>query len=313
MLRRHLPLSALALAAAPARAALPSTISLVVPFSPGGGADQLARDFVEAAAVTGTTVVVENKPGANGAIATRQVARHRPDGSALLLGTSSTQALGPLVQDLRADPVAELAPVTLLAETANALAVSADSPWRTLEEFLAAAKQDGLSYGTFGTGSSAHLSGVILASAAGVSLDHVPYRGSGPAVADLLGGHVKSVFLTTSALDGQNRAGRVRILAVTGARRAGLFPDVPTFAERGVANLDFNGWFALFGPRGLAQEVADRFAAAAARLGQDAGFVRRMAAQGYDWVGSTPAKLEEEHRRSVALYRRILAEHPITP
>ncbi|WP_160120068.1 tripartite tricarboxylate transporter substrate binding protein [Rhodovarius lipocyclicus] len=300
--------------AAPARAAsLPALINLVVPFSSGGGADQLARDFAEAAGLRDSTIVVDNKPGANGAIATRQVARQRPDGTTILLGTSSTQALGPLFQNAAADPVNELAPITLLAETANALAVSADAPWRTLEEFLAAARRGALTYGTFGTGSSAHLYGVVLASGAGVELEHVPYRGSSQAMADLLGGHVQAVFLTTSALDGQARAGRVRVLAVTGGRRTGLFPDVPTFAEHGIRDLDFNGWFALFGPKGLDAEVTERFARISAELGRNTAFTQRMAQQGYDWVGSTPAQLEAEHRRSVSLYRRILAANPITP
>lgn len=296
-----------------AAAGLPPLINLVVPFAPGGGADQLARDFLEAAHITDSTVVVDNKPGANGITATRQVVRQRPDGSTLLLGSSSTQALGPLILNPQADPAAGLAPVTLLAEVANALAVPATSPWHSLDDLVRAARDGSVTYATFGTGSSGHLYGTVLASAAGIELTHVPYRGSGQAMTDLLGGHVQAAFLTTSALDAGVRGGSLRLLGVTGAARAGLFPDVPTFGEQGIRNLDFNGWFGLFAPAGIAPPVVARFAGISQALGRDAGFVARMRQQGYDWVGSDAPHLAAALQQSVGIYRRILAEHPITP
>ncbi|VCU68429.1 Tripartite tricarboxylate transporter family receptor [Pigmentiphaga humi] len=304
--------SCLAMPVAHAQASpLPKTVTLVVPFAPGGGADQLAREFAQVlqARSPGSTIVVENRPGANGAIATRHVARQRPDGATLLLGTSSTHALGPLLTPLDVDPVVDFSPVTVLADTANVLAVSAQSPWRSLADYLAAARAQPVNYGTFGTGSSAHLYGLILAKATGAKLEHVPYKGSGQAITELLGGHTQSVFLTTSAVEPMARSGQLRPLAVTGAARSRVFPDVPTFSEQGVKELDFNGWFGILAPKGLPAAQADHIASVAADMGRQEAFVRKMVGQGYDWVGSTPAGLQAALARSIEVYRKVVAEN----
>lgn len=287
----------------------PPLLSLVVPFAPGGGADVLAREFAQAAQaqMPGTTIVVDNKPGANGAIANRLVARQKPDGATLLLGTSSTHALGPLLAQSDVDPVADFSPATLLAETSTAFAVQTAAPWRTLEEVIAAARQKPLTYATFGVGSSAHLYGLILASTTGARLEHVPYKGSSQAISDLLAGHVDSVLLTTSALDAMTKHGRIRVLAVSGEQRTLLLPDVPTFKEQSVPRLEFNGWFGVFGPKGVPTPLLDRLARVAKSLGDNPEFAKRMAAQGYDWVGSTPQALGEELSKAIAIYKPIVA------
>ncbi len=292
--------------------AFPALVSLVVPFAPGGGADQLAREFASAAAplIPGTTFVVDNKPGANGVIANRHVARQKPDGATFLLGTSSTHALGPLLHRSEVDPVTDFSPATLLAETSTAWAVLATSPWRTLEEAIAAARKKPMTYGTFGAGSSAHLYGLILAGATGAQLEHVPYKGSSQAIVDLLAGHVDSVFLTTSALDAMTRQGKIRLLAVSGETRTALLPDVPTFKEQGVPRLEFNGWFGLLGPKGTPAPLLDRLSAVARTLGEDQAFRKRLTAQGYDWVGSTPDAFRRELSRTIEIYRRIVATTP---
>jgi tripartite-type tricarboxylate transporter receptor subunit TctC len=316
MERRFFTKAAIALAAGwygSARAQSASTlVSLVVPFAPGGGADQLAREFANAAQalMPGTTFVIDNKPGANGAIANRHVARQKPDGATFLLGTSSTHALGPLLTRSDVDPVADFSPATLLAETSTAWAVSATSPWRTLDDAIAAARKAPVTYGTFGVGSSAHLYGLILAGATGAKLEHVPYKGSSQAISDLLAGHVESVLLTTSALDAMTKHGRTRVLAVSGEARTRILPDVPTFKEQGVPRLEFNGWFGLFGPKGMPAPLLERPAAAARALGENQEFNKRLVAQGYDWVGSTPKALAEELSRTIEIYRRIVAATP---
>lgn len=291
---------------------LPRMVSLVVPFAPGGGADLLAREFAQAvqARMPGTTILVDNKPGANGAIANRQVARQKPDGATLLLGTSSTHALGPLLNRSDVDPVADFSPATLLAETAAAWAVQATAPWRTLDEAIAVARKTPLTYGTFGVGSSAHLYGLVLAGATGAKLEHVPYKGSSQAITDLLAGHVQSVLLTSSALEAMARQGRIRVLAVSGEARTRILPDVATFKEQGVARLEFNGWFGLFGPKGVPAPLLARLADTARALGEDPAFSRRLAAQGYDWVGSTPQAFAAELSRTIGIYRRIVAATP---
>jgi tripartite-type tricarboxylate transporter receptor subunit TctC len=316
MERRFFTKAAIALAAgwcANARAqSAPTLVSLVVPFAPGGGADQLAREFANAAQalMPGTTFVIDNKPGANGAIANRHVARQKPDGATFLLGTSSTHALGPLLTRSDVDPVADFSPATLLAETSTAWAVSATSPWRTLDDAIAVARKAPVTYGTFGVGSSAHLYGLILAGATGAKLEHVPYKGSSQAISDLLAGHVESVLLTTSALDAMTKHGRTRVLAVSGEARTRILPDIPTFKEQGVPRLEFNGWFGLFGPKGMPAPLLERPAAAAKALGENQEFNKRLVAQGYDWVGSTPKALAEELSRTIEIYRRIVAATP---
>lgn len=292
--------------------AFPPLVSLVVPFAPGGGADQLAREFANAAqaSLSGTTFLVDNKPGANGAIANRHVARQKPDGTTFLLGTSSTHALGPLLHSADVDPIADFTPATLLAETATAWAVQTAAPWRTLGEAIAAARKAPLTYGTFGVGSSAHLYGLLLAGATGARLEHVPYKGSSQAITDLLAGHVDSVLLTTSALDAMKKSGRLRLLAVSGEARTPLLPDVPTFKEQGVPRLEFNGWFGLLGPKGVPGPMLDRLAGIAKALGANQEFTGRLAGQGYDWIGSTPSGFGEELARTIDIYRRIVAAAP---
>jgi tripartite-type tricarboxylate transporter receptor subunit TctC len=312
-------LTALAVSGAGARmgalaqpADLPPLVSLVVPFAPGGGADLLAREFAQAVQtrMPGTTILVDNKPGANGAIANRHVARQKPDGATLLLGTSSTHALGPLLRRSDLDPVADFSPATLLAETATAWAIRGTAPWRTLHEAIAAARKTPLTYGTFGVGSSAHLYGLVLAGATGAKLEHVPYKGSSQAITDLLAGHVESVLLTSSALEAMTRQGKIRVLAVSGEARTRILPEVPTFKEQGVSRLEFNGWFGLFGPKGVPLPLLARLADMARALGEDPAFNQRMTAQGYDWVGSTPQVLAEELSRTIEIYRRIVAATP---
>ena len=321
MHRRFFNKAAIALAAgsasgpanAPAQpAGFPPLVSLVVPFAPGGGADQLAREFANAAQaqMPGTTIVVDNKPGANGAIANRHVARQKPDGATFLLGTSSTHALGPLLSRADVDPVSDFSPATLLAETSAAWAVLSAAPWRTLDDAIAAARKAPMTYGTFGVGSSAHLYGLVLASTTGAKLEHVPYKGSSQAISDLLAGHVDSVLLTTSALEAMTKHGKIRVLAVSGEQRTRILPDVPTFKEQGVARLEFNGWFGLFGPKGVPAPMLDRLAGAAKTLGENPDFNKRLVAQGYDWVGSTPKALAEELSRTIEIYRRIVATTP---
>jgi len=290
----------------------PSLVSLVVPFAPGGGADQLAREFANAAQplIPGTTFVIDNKPGANGAIANRHVARQKPDGSTFLLGTSSTHALGPLLTRSEVDPVADFSPATLLVETSTAWAIQGTAPWRNLKEAIASARKTPMTYGTFGVGSSAHLYGLVLAGATGAKLEHVPYKGSSQAITDLLAGHVDSVLLTTSALDAMAKHGKIRLLAVSGAERTQMLPDVPTFGEQGVPRLEFNGWFGLFGPKGVALPLLDRLASVARVLANDQGFKSRLVSQGYDWVGSTPSALGRELTKTIDIYRQIVAATP---
>lgn len=295
-----------------ADAQLPSQITFVVPFAAGGGADQLGREFAKQVQlkIPGTTVIIENKGGANGAIAAQFVARRAADGRTFLLGTSSTHALGPLLEDVAFDPINQFSPCTELAESVSALAVSATSKWQSLDDLLAAARQSTVTFGTFGARSSAHLYGLMLASATNTKLEHVPYKGSSNAIVDLLGGHIDSVILTTGALESMAKAGKVRILAVTGKKRLPYLPDATTFKEKGVAGLEFNGWFGMFAPKGVPQPMIDQLAAVAQALNSDQQFKEHLAALGYDWVGTGPDKLDEDLKSTIAIYKTTIASLP---
>lgn len=227
-------------------------ITLVVPFSAGGGTDILARLVArKLEASLQQTVIVDNKPGANGLIASQFVERATPDGSTMMLGSSSTHVIAPLLSpDKNAAEATRrnFSMVSILAVTPLVLAVSEKSQIGNLEQFIDAKRTGGLTYGTFGAGSSAHLMGALLAAKQGVKLLHVPYKGSSAAITDLLGGTIDSVFLTAAAITTYVDAQQVRALAVTGTERIAAFPDVPTFKERGISGFENGGWFAVFAP-----------------------------------------------------------------
>ncbi|MDF3811008.1 MULTISPECIES: tripartite tricarboxylate transporter substrate binding protein [Rhodopseudomonas] len=230
------------------------SVALVVPFSAGGGTDTLARLIAERfKALTDSTVVVDNKAGANGLIASQFVARAKPDGLTLMLGSSSTHVIEPL---LSADKTAmetvqkKFVLVSVVAKTPLVLAVNGSSKIQTLDQFLGQTDKE-VTFGTYGVHSSPHLMGSLLGAERGLRLVHVPYKGSAPAVTDLLSGNIDSVFLTVAAINSFVEAGQARALAVTGTQRVATLPDVPTFKERGVAGFDNAGWFAVFAPAGV--------------------------------------------------------------
>lgn len=233
-------------------------VTLVVPFAAGGGTDVLARLVAEKlGAAVKQTVLVDNRPGANGLVASQFVEKAKADGQTLMLGSNSTYVIAPLLLPDRAAAEAMKSKFTLvaiLAGTPLVLAVNETSEYETLEQFLA--KKDAeLTFGTFGVHSSPHLMGALLASRTGLRLVHVPYKGSAPAVTDLLGGTINSVFLTVAGISSFVEGKQVRALAVTGKERLASLPDVPTFQERGISGLENSGWFAIFAPANLPETI----------------------------------------------------------
>lgn len=274
MQRRTLVQSA-ALAAAGALMALPAmaqttwptgkAISYVVPFAAGGTTDTLARLIgQQLATALGTTVVVENKGGAAGSIGSEAAARSAPDGFTLLGGTVSSHAINiSLYPKLGYDPIKSFSPVTLIGTNPVVLVVSANSPYKTLKDVLTAAKgkQGGLSSASAGTGSSQHLAVELLAYKSGVKFTHIPYKGSGPAIQDVISGQVDMMFDTTVVAAPHIQSGKLRAIAVTSPKRLASMPDVPTVAESGVAELkDFEvqSWQAIFVPAGTPTPVVSR-------------------------------------------------------
>ncbi|HSV46488.1 MAG TPA: tripartite tricarboxylate transporter substrate binding protein [Ramlibacter sp.] len=270
MQRRAALLGALALAAG---AALPGTaraqasypeqpIRLVVGFPPGGGGDLYGRMIALALGKTlGQTVVVDNKAGAGGNIAADLVAKARPDGYTLLLAMSGNLGVAPAIkpQSLPYKVPDDFAPIGLILEAPHGLFVGHNSRFKSAREALAAAKAQKLSFASTGTGGAAHIGMEMVKQAAGVDLLHVPYKGSGPAITDLLGGQVDSFFATASPLVGQVRQGQLRLLAITGDRRSPAIPEVPTFKELGL-NVPVTQWYGLVAPAGTPQPIVKHLA-----------------------------------------------------
>ncbi|WP_422096699.1 tripartite tricarboxylate transporter substrate binding protein [Variovorax sp.] len=254
-------------------------VTLVVPYPAGGSADILARTVGQKlAAQLGQPVVVENKGGAGTAIGARFVAEARPDGYTLLLGTVSSQAINPAMSKVGYDPVKDFVPVSALASIPFVLVAHPGAPYGSVAELLAAARQapGSISYASAGPGTSNHLAGEMLASAAKLKLLHVPYRGSAPALADVLAGHVPLMFdLQTTSLP-NIATHKLKPLAVTGSRRSPLLPDVPTVAESGLPGFEVSAWFGVFAPAKLPPPVLRQLSAAMAKVLEDPALAQRL-------------------------------------
>src|SRR5690349_21099934 len=249
--------------AIPALAEYPDhPVKLVVPFPPGGPTDIVARPLAQALGVAlKQPVVVENRGGAGGSIGADIVAKSPADGYTLLMGTVGTNAInGALYSKLPYDPVKDFTPIALVASSPVALVVNPLSEYKTASEYVAAAKANPgkVSFGSAGAGTPGHLTGEMFATAAQVKLQHVPYKGSAPAITDLLGNQIPSMFDPLQSVIPHVRNGKLRPLAVSGTERSAALPDVPTFAEAGVKGLESRAWWAVFAPANLPPEIAKR-------------------------------------------------------
>lgn len=256
----------LAICAAPsmAQADYPNrTIKLVVPYPAGGTTDLLGR-MVAGRIKSGlkATVIVENKPGAGTTVGAEQVARSAPDGYTLLMATSTTLAINKsLYKKLPYDPAKDFAPIALVAAVPFALVVNPSLPVKTLAEFIAYAKaHPGLAYGSAGNGSPHHLGAEMLKAAAGIDIRHVPYRGSVPAMLDVIAGHIPFMVMDLQPALPQIRDGKLRVLGVTTLKRVGVAPDIPTLAESGLPGFELVAWQGVVAPAGTPRPIVDRLA-----------------------------------------------------
>jgi len=290
--------ASLALAAPFAHAQAPTwprqPVTLVVPFPAGGPTDAMARALAQKLGDRlGQGVVVENKGGAGGSIAAEAVARAAPDGHTLFFGTTGTLAINPsLYAKLRYDPVKDFAPVSLMATTMNVLVVNPDVPAKNLSDLvkLAKAKPGTITYGSAGNGSSNHLSGELFRSSAGVQVNHIPYKGSAPALVDLLGGRLTMMFDTIAQQTQNVAAGKVRALAVTGPQRSPLLPDVPTAQEAGLKDFDVTIWYGVLAPAGTPAPVVERLSREIGAVMSGEDMKKRMQADGAEARPTTPAE-----------------------
>ena len=269
--------------AATAQDAFPSRpISLIVPFPPGGVADIVGRPFADALSrELKTPVVIENKTGAGGGIGMGFVAKAKPDGHTLLLSLSSISILPAADKVIGRPPLYQLdqlVPIARLTADPTVLAVRADSPWKTLQEFVADAKRrpGAITYGSSGNYGTMHMPMEIFAGAAGIKLLHVPYTGGGPAVVALLGGNVDSISSGPSTVIQHVKAGKLRVLASWGDKRLTSLPDIPTLSEAGFDAVFFQ-WSALFAPAGTPEPILTRLREAARAVAADPRFSAAMA------------------------------------
>ena len=307
-----------ALASAPALAqSFPSRpVNLVVPFPPGGGTDTGARILAEQLSKRwGQPVVVENKGGAAGQIGADSVAKAKPDGYTLLLGNIGTQAINPsLYAKLPYDADKAFAPVSLVAELPLAMMVNPALPAKTASEFIALAKSKPgqLSYSSSGSGSAPHLAAEIFKDQTGTFVLHVPYRGGGPAIADLLAGHVQLSFMTVLEASGHIKGGKLRALAVTGDKRVQALPDVPTLAEGVVPGFNAISWIGLLAPAGTPPDVVDKIAADVRAVLADDAVKARITALGGVPRATTPQEFGKLIADDKARYAQIIRSRKIT-
>jgi tripartite-type tricarboxylate transporter receptor subunit TctC len=268
-------------------------LKILVGFPPGGSADLLARLIGEGLKDEFASVIVENKPGAAGRIALGQVKRAAPDGQTVVILPSGPMVLFPHVyKKLDYDAVADFTPISLLAHFQFGVVAGPSSGAKTIGDMVAKAKAEPgkQTYGTPGAGTLPHFMGVMFAQKAGAELTHIPFQGGGPANTALLGGHIHYKFDVVTETAELHRAGKVRVIGVTGAQRDPQVPDVPTLKEQGI-DMVATAWFAMYGPAGLKPEVRDRLSAAVAKAVRTPALRAKLLEQGYDPVGSTPAEL----------------------
>jgi tripartite-type tricarboxylate transporter receptor subunit TctC len=270
-------------------------IRYIVPFAPGGTTDILARVVGEKLAVAlGQPVVVENKPGQGGSAGAAELARAAPDGYTIGGGTISSHAINATLYDkLPYDPVTSFAPITLYATQPNVLLVHPAVPAANVREFIALVKAspDKYAYGSAGNGTSQHISGELFKTMAGVRMQHIPYRGSGQMLPELLGGTLAVAFDNIASAIPHMKAGKLRALAVTTAQRSGVAPDVPTMAESGLAGYELSSWQAVFAPAGTPAPVVERLYVEIARILKQADVGKRLTELGLDLSGMPPAEL----------------------
>ena len=305
-------LAALAGGDALAQAYPSKTVTLLVPYAPGGGHDAMARIVAEKLGPRlGQTVVVENKPGAAGMIGTEQVVRAAPDGYTLLFSSPAEIVVAPSVyRTMRYDPVRDLTPITQVGDTPLVLMAHPSVGVKTVAELIAKAKREPgkLSFGTAGTGSSQHLAGAWINNLAGIDLQHVPYKGAGPATNDLLGGNVPLGILGMAPVLKHIQAGRIVALAVMTPKRVDWAKDTPTVAETpGMEGFQANHWMGLLGPAGMPPEVVAKLQGEVAAVLAMPEVRERLRGLGIDPVGSSTEDfrrfLAEERERFAKMFR----------
>jgi tripartite-type tricarboxylate transporter receptor subunit TctC len=286
-------------------------LRLIVGFAAGGGGDIVARVLgAELTKSGGYSVLVDNKPGAGGNIAMREALRAPPDGHAILFANVGMLAVNPYaMKDVGYDPVTDIAPVCLAVDFSNVLVVHPSVPAKTLAEYLELAKRpEGMDYGSSGVGGAGHLAGELLKARSGVKLNHVPFRGGGPAMNDLVAGHVPSLIASAPTATPLMREGRIRPLAVTGAKRSPFDPGIPTIAEQGFPGYAATNWYAIVVSSKVPPEIVAQLNAILTKALKAQEVQAAYAQQGMETIASTQAEAVAHIARETDIWKKVIAD-----
>ncbi|MBO9688581.1 MAG: tripartite tricarboxylate transporter substrate binding protein [Mitsuaria chitosanitabida] len=293
------------------------TVKIVVPFAPGGTSDVIAREIAMRLQLSlKQTFVVDNKAGAGGVLGADSVAKSAPDGNTILLGTIATHAINPALlpkMPYKADK--DFAPVILLGKISNVLLIGPGSQAKTVKDIVAAAKAKpgDITFASAGQGTSQHLSGEVFRLMTGAGLTHVPYKGSAPAIQDVMGGQVPMSFETVTVALPQIKAGKVKALAVTSAKRSAQLPDVPTLAESGVPGFDVSSWQAFYMPAGTPASTVAKFNAEVQKIVAMPEVKAKMEALGLEYTPNTPAQFAEFQKAEQAKWAKVIKDGNVKP
>ena len=285
-------------------------ITIVVPTAAGGANDAMARLVAQGLSQRlGKPVIVENKAGANGAIASEYVAQAAPDGHVILFGYIATHAINPALQKLRYDPVADFEPIGLVAASPTLLVVNNNVKAKNMQELVALmkAKPGSFSYASAGNGTAPHFAAELLKLSTGVDMLHVPYKGSAPAIMDTIGGTTQLMLPSLFTAYPQVKGGKLRALGLVGDKRSAVMPDVPTLAEQGIKNVSMSQWYGLFAPAKTPKVVVDRLNKELNATLVDKNVVKKIEEQGADVETSSPEQMKSLVQRELTRWRGVVA------
>ncbi|MGQ0752717.1 MAG: Bug family tripartite tricarboxylate transporter substrate binding protein [Betaproteobacteria bacterium] len=314
----YLPLAGLLMAGsyAHAQSDFPNRpIRILIGSAPGGGLDQTARVISERfSAALGQSIVIDNRPGAAGTLAAQILRNSTPDGYTLNLGAIGNLAVNySLYRNIGYHPLQDLAPVTHMVDAANVVVVHPTVAAKSIKELIAlATKQPGMTYGSSGAGNAGHLAGELFNRMAKVELTHVPYKGGGPAMVDLVGGRINMIFASPSSSIPHVKSGRIRGLAVTTLKRSSIIPDLPTVAESGIPGYEVNNWYAMVAPAKTPKAVIARLNRELVTILNDPEIKRRLVAHGVEAAPSTPEALGRYMKSEFEKWGKLIAEAGIT-
>ena len=290
-------------------------ITIVVPTAAGGGNDGMARIVAQRlAAKLGQNVIVDNKAGGNGAIASEHVARATPDGYTILFGYIATHGINPALQKLRYDPVTDFEAIGMVAQSPTVMVVNAEVKAQSAKDIvqILKSKPGSLSYASAGNGTAPHFAGELFKLSTGTDMLHVPYKGSGPAMMDTIGGTTQVMFPSLFAASPQVKSGKLRAIGVAGDKRVSAWKDVPTLAEQGIKDVSIKQWYALFAPAKTPKAVVDRINKELNVVLSDPDVIKRLGEQGSEVETSSPAELKAFVQAEVARWKKVIAAAKIS-